>query len=482
MVDGGPKKNSKKREESSRLRRDIERTIWSSLDPISAQKAIDSLNPLLKNLGDSREKHEQRKISDNRNNNQHKPLQKEDSHIRQKVNHPIILPSIQSMLTDFRRQSLMQKSSASSLRCISEPVIPVRDMFPSQSHSPFPLEDKESYSLRKEKQQLQEEQQLLSSRSVNDQRSRYNADAAVSLLRLERVSRKPPDFSAFWDWKVSNATDKNCSETKRDVSKAQIEREIAIYMGYSQKGDGEKNIKETKIQRVKRMQLAYSSHSNGDDDDKDLIDQLQQERKFQRSSLSNQKETQNISEKKNNNKANINHRVNSVTDSDLVAISKYFEYFEDISNPGTPVKKRIKDKLKLPRNQNPHVGSSPLPYILDPTIVHQDIPQDNHGDDDKDFNFPYPYYSFSPTNSKPSTPYLLNSKRNINSRQGLLSQIGDDDSYPKKRNQLPKMNQTPHNEDYDGNRNVDTPDINNFYVGGIDGLLDWTRTLDADLI
>jgi hypothetical protein len=29
---------------------------------------------------------------------------------------------------------------------------------------------------------------------------------------------------------------------------------------------------------------------------------------------------------------------------------------------------------------------------------------------------------------------------------------------------------------------VDTPDINNFYVGGIDGLLDWTRTLDAELI
>jgi hypothetical protein len=44
------------------------------------------------------------------------------------------------------------------------------------------------------------------------------------------------------------------------------------------------------------------------------------------------------------------------------------------------------------------------------------------------------------------------------------------------------MCHTPTNEEYDGNRNVDTPDINNFYVGGIDGLLDWTRTLDAELI
>jgi hypothetical protein len=355
-------------------------------------------------------------------------------------------------------------------------------MFPSQPHSPFPLESKESYSLSKEEQQIRQ-QQPISSRSANEERPLYNANAAVSLLRLERVTRKPPDFSAFWDWKVSNKNGENGNGNKRDVSKAQIEREIAIYMGYSRDSNDQKNVKETKIERIKRMQLAYSAHSNDDIENKDLIDQLQQERKLQKSVSSSQRSSGSNSETKNNSKDNIKPKVNNVSDSDLVAISKYFEYIEDISNPGTPLKKHFKEKLKIPRNLNPDVGSSQFPHKLAPIIVHQDIPQESsHGDDDKDFNFPYPYYSFSPTNSQSPSPHCVQtSKRNSKSRQGLLSQ-NDDDSYPKKRNQLPKMCHTPTNEEYDGNRNVDTPDINNFYVGGIDGLLDWTRTLDAELI
>mmetsp|Transcript_27804 Transcript_27804/g.26621 ORF Transcript_27804/g.26621 Transcript_27804/m.26621 type:complete len:462 (+) Transcript_27804:101-1486(+) len=455
---------------SSRLRRDIEKAIWSSLDPISAQKAIDSLNPLLKDLGDTNGKQEKHRISNTKDYNQHK-LHKKDYHTRQKGNHPIILPSIQSMLIDYRRHSSIQKSSEPSLRSISEPTIPINKMFFDESHSPFP-------SVGKGEQQNRKQQHPISSRSANEERPLYNANAAVSLLRLERGTRKPPDFSAFWDWKVSNNNDENGNDKKRDVSKAQIEREIAIYMGYSQDSNDHKNVKENRIQRVKRMQLAYSSHSKDEIDNKGLTNQLQQERKLQKNLSSSQKSSGNTPDMKNNSSKEIlKHKVDHVTDSDLVAISKYFEYIEDISHPGTPLKKKFNDKLKMPRNIN---LPSHLPHIQDSAIAHQDIPQASQGDDDEDF-IPYPHYSFSPTNLQSPPPYLPPSKRHINSREGLSSP-NYNDSYPKKRNQLPKMVHTPTHEEFDGHRNVDTPDINNFYMGGIEGLLDWTKTLDAELI
>jgi hypothetical protein len=462
MVDG---------KKSSRLRREIEKAIWSSLDPISAQKAIDSLNPLLKDLGDINGKQEKHRIRNIKDHNQHKP-HIEDYHITQKGNHPIILPSIQSMLIDYKRHSSIQKSSEPSLRSISEPTIPINKMFLSEPHSPFPSEGKRG-------QQNKKQRHPISSRSANEERPLYNANAAVSLLRLERVTRKPPDFSAFWDWKVSNNNEEYGNEEKRDISKAQIEREIAIYMGYSQDSNDQKNVKENKIQRIKRMQLAYSSHSKYEIDNKGLTNQLQQERKPQKILSSSQKKSGNTPDIKNNSKEILKHKVNHVTDSDLVAISKYFEYIEDVSHPGTPLKKKFNDKLKISRNIN---LPSHLPHIQDSSIVHQDIPQASHGDDDEDF-IPYPYYSFSPTNSQspPPSHYLPTSKRHINSREGLLSP-NDNDSYPKKRNQLPKMVNTPTYEEFDGHRNLDTPDMNNFYVGGIDGLLDWTKTLDAELV
>jgi hypothetical protein len=182
------------------LRRNIEKAIWASLDPISAQRAIDNLNPILKDLSGPDVKHRQQKRSNNSSNQQQiiGQIQRKGHRTRRKCDHSVTLPSIQSILIDYRSQVTLERKlvATSSSGSVSEPINGA-NMF-QNDYSPLTsrgLSNKLKHQYQQYPQQHQLQSQLLqqhqhqtpnSSNSSGSalvyQQSPYNADAGRVII------------------------------------------------------------------------------------------------------------------------------------------------------------------------------------------------------------------------------------------------------------------------------------------------------------
>lgn len=457
MIDGGHRRDVmiKKTNENSLLRKNIEDAIRNSLDPLSAKRALDSLHPVLKDLSVT----DARLLQNAGNRDRQQPSlnqireKEKEYHSRRKHDQRVTLPSIQSILSDYRKKSpAVNLPAVPILRSVSEPIRVV-EMFPRQNVLLNTLGSECSTS--RSQLQMQSSRNVPQDHYLKPKEVTYNADAAVSLLRLERITRRP-DFSAFWDWKMKNTANLNNGNSgesskksaKNPLSKDQLEREIAIYMGNVQDSTGGKR-KESKVQRVKRMKEAYSSRpldqrvlNNSEDvHDDSSVNSVRTAQSMSAASAGN-----NNSPTVGMDTQYLRHKGN-ITDSDMITISKYFIVTDDLMQPASPsnraqspslmemqTEKRISSrgrnmtkknetnssnkshtdlkKVAKSNNNNQYLmnptkispvseyNNSDVLYQMDNTIIQRDI----NNNDDKDFNYPFPYYSFSPTNSQPASP------------------------------------------------------------------------------
>ena len=112
-----------------------------------------------------------------------------------------------------------------------------------------------------------------------------------------------------------------------------------------------------------------------------------------------------------------------------------------------------------------------IQYRLDPLIM---IQNETQRDCDENYKRPSVYNNFSPKNAtsclrlnpimtSPSTTNDSNDKYLLTKKNSNFKDIFCDD-----------INQPT-------GRSIDTPNMNDYYLGGVDGLLDWTKTLDIDI-
>lgn len=174
------------------LRKKIEDAINDSLDPLAAHKALKSLHPLFQDLSEcKKENWSLQKISQNsevrRKQLFKKTLKSGHDELEKK---PIYLPSIQTILTDYRvklslKPILQHPAEECALGKVSTAYDTVKITNERTKH--------ELYQRRKDSES--------SSSSYGE--SSYDSSAAVMLLRLERLTRREK-FSSFWQWKTSD--------------------------------------------------------------------------------------------------------------------------------------------------------------------------------------------------------------------------------------------------------------------------------------
>jgi hypothetical protein len=342
-------------------------------------------------------------------------------------------------------------------------------------------------------------------------------------------------FSGFWDWKENKE-----GIGEKNEENFQREKDFVNHMGNIQTTDNPNpnkgNEKESKIERVKRMQKAYCINN---DPKSDSLNPKSNPNPYPNPNESIPLKPVTLDQSTSNQSHIMRSKVKNVTDLDMVTISKYFS-LNDESHPGTPIQNnpnpnhnpnpysnphsytnhnsnhisnpntnpnyanrnrtpKIKmkpplecEKFKAPGGLYSHGGSSQLPYNFDPSIVCQDIIQV----DDQEFDFPYPYYKYSPTNcnhdpnhnpARSPTPKVRqffspnpNSKQLLSPSNSCKNEFKSNtpsrEGYRHSKNPAEYLENTDlRNADlYD--RNIETPN----YGGGVDSILDWTRALDAD--
>ena len=497
------------------LIKNIEYAIRNSLDPLSAKRALESLLPVLEDLSlsDGR-KHIGNDTS--REDRSHLSWRKEkESHLRRKHDHSMTLPSIETILSEYRRVTADQNlRSTAQIRSVSEPI-PVTEMFSRQSLIPVQSKSIGESTSRKT---LNLDQKLLHDfyTKKKNQEVYYNADAAVSLLQLERRARKP-NFSGFWDWKMQHSPpeDFDVSNSKISLekcsSKSLLAREIQLYTGSAhidtdKKEKGGEKEKRVKIERISRMKQAYSSRKLDAVNDLDVTDNLSANSADKNTAVSANVPSSNghnsqVLAQNMGNKQNINEINGDITRADMITISKYFVIDDDISDSSTPQKWKtnvvteeretdsetlscrilsndefhMNPNLNLDRNTiNQDLVNSNnrnIQYRLDPLIM---IQNETQRDCDENYKRPCVYNNFSPKNAtsclrlnpimtSPSTTNDSNDKYLLTKKNSNFKDIFCDD-----------INQPT-------GRSIDTPNMNDYYLGGVDGLLDWTKTLDLDI-
>ena len=491
--------NSDKRKVSpnSVLRKNIEYAIRNSLDPLSAKIALDSLLPVLEDLSLSNGRKHIGNVISTEDRPQLSWRKEKDSHLRRKHDHSMTLPSIETILSEYRKVNADQNlRTTTPIRSVSEPI-PVMEMYSRQSFIPIQSQLIGELSSRKT---LNLDQKLLRdfSNKKEAQNVSYNAGAAVSLLRMERRARKP-NFSGFWDWKMQNSSqhDSDVGNSKicleKCSSKSLLTREIETYIGpaytdavYKEKG-AEKE-KRMKIERISRMKQAYSSRNLDDMNDLDEIDNLSAD---ENTSL-NANEPQIA--KKLGNRQKIKGETDDITRADMMTISKYFSIDDDISDSSTPQKmhanvviKEMETDSEISSNDRFHVNTNlnlhrntnnrdsvnshnrNILYNLDPAMTNQNESERDYEENLKSSSI---YDKFSPQNASSCSrlnPIMTSSTNNSNGKNLLT----------KKKSNFKDIFYD--DIDQPTGRNVDTPNMNDYYLGGIDGLLDWTKTLDLDI-
>ena len=528
MVESCFKNDKRTIDNNLTLRKNIEDAIRNSLDPLSAKKALDSLLPVLKDL--SSDGGQRTRNATSRERLQQFQRQKEKGlSTRRKYDQSMTLPSIEMILSQYKRVTV-------HLRSVSEPMT-VTEMYPRQCPIPLQSRKTEEVSSRRIRNLDQKLIEDLYDKQHSKEAS-YNVDAAVSLLQMERKSRKS-NFSGFWDWKIKESrkisdVDNSRNDLEKCSSKNQLEKEIENYMEIVQGGTAKRDIENSKekerrrkMERINRMKVAYCSQGDDlDDHDNLVVDSIEEQiNPFTNTSGEGNEYFRILmpnyitheSKLPLHNKQIIKDDNDDIPKSDLLAISKYFmiDDDDDMSDSSTPnkiVKKMNGSESKANEytetrpetfssaifqssclvrdsNQNSHIENAKtnnenihnynncnVLYNLDPIIINE---IKRKGVNNKDYDYPHSYSKFSPPILKPSSSIKLNPITSVSTNNS------------NEKNELIKKNSNFKDLFYDGcnandidepcGRDTDSPDVNDYYLGGVDGLLDWTKSLDLDI-
>jgi hypothetical protein len=231
------------------LRKKIEDAINDSLDPLAAHKALKSLHPLFQDLSEcKREDWSLQKISLNSDARRKqlfkKTLKSGHDELEKK---PIYLPSIQTILTDYR------------VKLSLKPIL----QHPAEEYASGKVSatcDTVKGTDERTKHDLYQKRKESESSSSSYGESSYDSSAAVMLLRLERLTRREK-FSSFWQWKTSDHGTSDLGMTGQ--SKDYVHTETNSDRGIKA---ADKGIRESKVERVRRMQEIYRTQALESDD------------------------------------------------------------------------------------------------------------------------------------------------------------------------------------------------------------------------
>ena len=516
MINNKERFDQTKNDRNLILKKKIENAIRDSLDPLSAQRALESLHPLLLDLSGPDNRQRQSYKSLNQKERQQQQLSNhiygKDSCAQKKCDHRVTLPSIQTILEDYRKVSSRSLGVHTLPRCsVSEPI-PVLEMFDQRSSNLISPIDSTVTVKRQDHRQREHQSQnkIDAAQQMGQKNNSYDADAAISLLRLERTTRRT-DFSTFWDWR-KNKLNPDPDGMKNATGELHDNNE---QFSLSKTADGsvkgmEKVEKESKVERVKRMQQAYMTHAP--DESTELITNgsipQPQSSAFStfRSSEHNHSYVDNYSatsveydEDETLSGHRLRHTGSHVTDSEIISISKYFS----TSNDSHRVLRKNEELLLSPNNvviveKMTNCGNqvSASPYIVEGASSAEISTRESH--DIHTTNIPIiesrrlnniENISSVKRDSECSSSLSLPPPTVPHSTISPISKSKNSNS-PKERFRIAlRPIKTPCSReckresfcDFPSGNN-ETPTNNDYSVGGLDGLLDWTRNLDIDVV
>jgi hypothetical protein len=510
MIKNNERADQRENEKNLMLKKKIEDAIRNSLDPLSAQRALEGLHPLFLDLSGA----------DRRQRLPHKRLNHRDcqqqllsnhSHgkdfAQKKCDNRVTLPSIETILDDYRKDPSKDLSSNYVPRCsVSEPI-PVLEMFDQKSSNLMAPIDHSAIKNQRQRECQSQNRNDLAHQSCQ-RHSSYDADAAMSLLRLERTTRT--DFSTFWDWKKKklnvypDGLKKIACEQADNNASTCLSRTVDCSLKEIEKVE-----KESKLGKVKRMQQAYRPPVQYDSTElfsSTAIPQLHSSA----SSISRSSEHEPLLSDsysatfvqydgdENVSVHNFRHSESHLTDSEIISVSKYFSVSDDnhekfLQNdlPADPPNTRNQsvvdgimnsgDRMRVPPNSNTGDGnysegtlSTRESYdmrVLDTSVSES---QGRHQTENVSkcslTQLPptVPHSAISPMNKSPQTSsskeYLRISLHPINLSRGSSKENFSFCDFP--------------------SANTETPTSNDYSLGGLglDSLLDWTRNLDIDVV
>jgi hypothetical protein len=509
MTKNNEKADQRENEKNLMLKKKIEDAIRNSLDPLSAQRALESLNPLFLDLsgGDKRQR-----LPHTRLHHRDCPQQLLSSHsqgknfAQKKCDNRVTLPSITKILDDYRKDPLKDLSSNYVPRCsVSEPI-PVLEMFDQRTANLMAQIDHSAVIKNQRQRECQIQNRSDLAHQSCQKNACYDADAAMSLLRLERTTRT--DFSTFWDWKKkklnsdADGLKKTASEQSDNNTLTCLSRTIDCNLNGIEKVE-----KESKLGKVKRMQQAYRPPVQNDGTESfssTAIPQLHSSTSItSRSSELDQLPSTNYSVQYDGDETvsvhNFRHSESHLTDSEIISVSKYFsvsdgnhEEFLPNDLPADPPNVRNQsavdrirnssDRMRVSSNTDDGTSSEGTlstrescdMRVSDIRIISESQGR-NHTENVSKCSFsqppptvPHSAVSLSPMNKSPPTS---SSKQCLRTalRPLIVSRESTRESF--------SFCDFPC-------ANTETPASNDYSLGGLglDGLLDWTRNLDIDVV
>ena len=226
------------------LRKKIEDAINDSLDPLAARKALKSLHPLFQDLSECKDEDwSLQRLSQNSDVRRKKLFKKTlKSGHDELEKKPIYLPSIQTILTDYR------------VKLSLKPIL----QHPAEEHASGKVSaacDTLKGTDERTKHDLYQKRKESESSSSPYGESSYDSSAAVMLLRLERLTRRDK-FSSFWQWKGSDhgTSDSGMTGQSKDYVHTETNSDRGIKAA-------DIVIRESKVERVRRMQDIYKTQA-----------------------------------------------------------------------------------------------------------------------------------------------------------------------------------------------------------------------------
>ena len=506
MIKSNERADQRENEKNIILKKKIEDAIRNSLDPLSAQRALESLHPLLLDLSgaDKRQRLPQKKLN-------HKDCQQQQlsshSHgkdfAQKKCDNRVTLPSIETILDNYRREPLKDLNSNYGPRCsVSEPI-PVLEMFDQRSTNLIGPIDHSAAIKNQRQRQCQSQNSNNVAHQICNKTASYDADAAISLLRLERTTRT--DFSTFWDWKKKRNADPNGLNT---ITSEQSENNPLIRESKATdcnvKGN-DKVEKESKVGRVKRMQQAYMpplSHEGTEQCQSTFIPQLHSSTSIASRSLEHDHAPSHHCSANSDqydggetvSGHNFHHSESHVTDSDIISVSKYF-CVSDKSHGKFSYNDIPADPPNNMRDQSIVIGRN----CSDRMRVSSST---GDGTSSEGTLSTRESYDTGIVDTSQSESQSRNSSGNISKRSELTqlppavphSAITPMDNSPHTssskehlRIALRPINPSSRGSNMENfcdfpTANTETPTSNDYSLGGLEGLLDWTRNLDINVV
>lgn len=510
MIKNNERADQRGNEKNLLLKKKIEDAIRNSLDPQSAQRALESLHPLFLDLssGDKKQRqcHKKLEYRDSKQQQLSSHSQGKDS-AQKKCDNRVTLPSIETILDDYRKDQSKSQSLNHVARCsVSEPI-PVLEMF-DQRYSNLIAPIDHSATIKNHKQRSQNRNDL--AHQSFQKNTLYDADAAISLLRLERLTRT--DFSTFWDWKKKKLhTDPDgLKNTMSEQSESNALICLSKTADCSLKGI-EKVEKESKLGRVKRMQQAYMPpirHESTEQCPNLSNPQLYSgvfttHRSFEHDHLEHDlllsdnycaAFVQHDGDETASGH-NFRHSESHVTDSEIISVSKYFSISDDDQSeflyddvPADPPNMRSQSVVDRIRNSSDRMRASPSTAdgtssegtlstresydmrVIDTSII------ESQGRNNTE--------NTSKCSELTQPPHTVQHSA-ISNNMNKLPHTSSSEEYLRTALRPIKPSHERSNRDSFCDFpivNTETPLSNDYSLGGLEGLLDWTRNLDIDVV